>query len=168
FMQGENGCPSTPSSVNRGALRHHDWTELSQAKWVLRRMLGDYGRGYATNVFTLSDLNYGTQDHFSGLNTKGLLKTYPDKTIDRPKMAYYAVQRVMGYFNDDEISLSKTAAPMSASALPSEIAMFAYQHKKTGTPIYTLWNHEERPAESFVATPVDFVLADDVNDPVYV
>src|SRR5690606_22569958 len=33
LMQGENGCPSTPSSITVGALRQADWTELSQAKW---------------------------------------------------------------------------------------------------------------------------------------
>lgn len=167
LMQGENGCPSTPSSITVGALRQADWTELSQAKWFLRRMLGDHGRNIATNVFTLSDLHYQQGDHFAGVNSKGLLKTHEDKTIDRPKLAYYAVQRVVGFFNADEVRLLGSVEIIPS--LPTEsLSTFGYEHKRTGTTVYTMWSHEERPEESFVPKALHIVLAANIKDPVYV
>ena len=43
IRQGENGAPSRPGSF--GAIAKNNWTEQSQAKWALRRLLGDLGRG---------------------------------------------------------------------------------------------------------------------------
>ncbi len=42
IRQGENGAPS--ERRNTKALSKYAWTELSQAKWALRRLLGDLGR----------------------------------------------------------------------------------------------------------------------------
>lgn len=42
LRQGENGVPSERRKTK--ALSNHDWSELSQAKWALRRLLGDLGR----------------------------------------------------------------------------------------------------------------------------
>jgi hypothetical protein len=167
LMQGENGCPSTPSSINVGALRQLDWTELSQAKYVARRLLGDYGRGIETNLFTLSDLHYEKGDHFAGVNSKGLLKTHEDKTIDRPKIGYFTAQRIMGFFTADEVDRLESVE-ITPTALPESISVFGYQHKATRTPVYSIWNHEGRPLESFVPALQDIVLADQVKNPVYV
>lgn len=167
LMQGENGCPSTPSSITVGALRQADWTELSQAKWFLRRMLGDHGRDIATNVFTLSDLHYQQGDHFAGVNSKGLLKTHADKTIDRPKLAYYAVQRVVGFFNADEVRLLGPVEITKGSSIES-LSTFGYQHERTSTTVYTIWTHEERPAESFVPKALNLAIAANIKNPVYV
>lgn len=87
FMQGENGAPSQAKGTTVGAMTDQDWSELTQAKWDLRRMLGDHGRGIATNLFTISDIHYAAGDHMVGINSKGLLQTNPDKTIKRPKLA---------------------------------------------------------------------------------
>lgn len=145
FMQGENGAPSTPSKVTIGALRQFDWTELSQAKWDLRRMLGDHGRGIATNLFTISDMHYAAGDHMVGVNTKGILKTNPDKTIERPKLAFYAVRNVFSIF-EDGLQLQTDAR---VETNQSDQSAFSYRHKKSGTTLITVWNHSDRPAENF-------------------
>lgn len=144
FMQGENGAPSTPKAITIGAMRDQDWSELTQAKWDLRRMLGDHGRGIATNLFTISDIHYGPGDHMLGVNTKGLLKTNPDKTIERPKMAYKAAQHVFSLF-DAQIELQKSKP---STDQPSVYA-FQYQHKTKGGSLLTLWSGEARPADTY-------------------
>lgn len=145
FMQGENGAPSTTKAVTIGALRQWDWSELTQAKWDLRRMLGDHGRGIATNLFTISDIHYRTGDAMVGVNTKGILKTNPDKTIERPKLAYKAAQHVFSLFDSQMESL-----PNQRPATNQEtVYAFQYRDKKNGGTIVTLWSGEERPADEY-------------------
>jgi Glycosyl hydrolases family 39 len=145
FMQGENGAPSTPKEITIGALRDKDWSELTQAKWNLRRMLGDHGRGIATNLFTISDIHYAPGDHMVGINTKGILKTNPDKTIERPKLAYKAVQRVFSLF-DDQLKVDSLVKVKSTSANQS---YFAYTDRKSRRLLITIWQREDRPAELY-------------------
>jgi hypothetical protein len=114
LWQGEAGAPSL--NQPQFAMRDHWWTEESQAKWILRRMLGDAGRSIRTSVFTMVDLHYARPtDEFGeeitaefgavtgslqNLNSKGLLETTryapgtpdDDQSVLRPKMAYRSVQ----------------------------------------------------------------------------
>ena len=164
FMQGENGAPSTPSAVTIGALRQYDWSELTQAKWDLRRMLGDHGRGIATNLFTISDIHYTAGDHMVGVNTKGLLETNPDKTIKRPKMAYTAAQQVFSLF-DDQIETLVQAKPTVNQEIASA---FAYRHKQTGVSLITIWSHEARPADNYTPKPTTVTVEGRFTQPVFV
>lgn len=145
FMQGENGAPSTPKAVTIGAMRDYDWSELTQAKWDLRRMLGDHGRGIATNLFTISDIHYAAGDHMVGVNTKGLLKTNPDKSIDRPKLAYKAAQHVFSIF---DVAL-KADATVRVSTGNGQQSSFGYSEKKSGLSAVTVWQAEARPADVY-------------------
>jgi len=162
FMQGENGAPSTAKPI--GALRDQDWTELSQAKWDLRRMLGDHGRGIATNLFTISDIHYAPGDHMVGVNTKGLLKTNPEKTIERPKLAYRAAQHVFSLF-DDQIELLEKSKPTVSQ---ETVAAFAYRHKRSSGSLVTLWSGEARPAETYEPKRTDVTLEGSFKTPVFV
>lgn len=162
FMQGENGAPSTAKPI--GALRDQDWTELSQAKWDLRRMLGDHGRGIATNLFTISDIHYAAGDHMVGINTKGLLQTNPDKTINRPKLAYKAAQHVFSLF-DNQLELLPNAKPMVSQ---ETVSSFAYRHKKNGSSLITLWSSEARPAEESPSKPTTITVEGQFKQPVLV
>ena len=163
FMQGENGAPSTPSQVTIGALRQYDWTELSQAKWDLRRMLGDHGRGIATNLFTISDMHYAAGDHMTGVNTKGILKTNPDKTIERAKLAFYAVRNVFSLF-DDQLERQPEMLPETNQ---SQQSAFAYIHRKSGRTLITLWNNSDRPSESFTPQITEIKVNGSFRNPVY-
>jgi len=143
FMQGENGAPSTAKPI--GAMREFDWSELTQAKWDLRRMLGDHGRGIATNLFTISDIHYAPGDHMVGINTKGILKTNPDKTIERPKLAYKAAQFVFSLFDN---SMSRDTVT-KINTTQHQQSFFSYNHKKRGGTVITIWQAEDRPAETY-------------------
>ncbi|WP_077923124.1 hypothetical protein [Spirosoma sp. 209] len=164
FMQGENGAPSTPKEITIGAMRDQDWSELTQAKWDLRRMLGDHGRGIATNLFTISDIHYAAGDHMVGVNTKGLLQTNPDKTIKRPKLAYKAAQHVFSLF-DDQIERVPDVRP---TVNQETVNGFAYRHKSTKGSLVTLWSKEARPAEEYVAKPTMIAIKGQFKTPVFV
>ncbi|HPO12655.1 MAG TPA: beta-galactosidase [Candidatus Hydrogenedentes bacterium] len=92
LWQGENGCPSQGGPESVGALSKLNWTETSQAKWLLRRILIDLRLGIAlTSYFhTVDLLNYRSKTNF-----KGLLRG-ADYT---PKPAYYAYQCLCALFD---------------------------------------------------------------------
>lgn len=96
LRQGENGAPSGPRLG--GALGDYDWSELSQAKWNTRRMLGDLGHDIESSVFTIIDIAY-TSGPIKRLNVKGLIQSDMTKKAIRPKLAYYAVQNVASVFD---------------------------------------------------------------------
>ena len=93
LYQGESGAPSEYRETM--ALSKYQWTELSQAKWMLRRLLGDYIRNIPSSAFTIIDLKYPHE-----INRKGLIYLNEDKSIDHPKIAYYGVKNVAGFFVD--------------------------------------------------------------------
>jgi len=109
MRQGENGCPS--ETATKFALSKHPWTEISQAKWDQRRMLGDLGHDVESSVFTICDFNHTGRE----INRKGLLHATADKRVDKIKLAYYAVQHVTAVF-DDTLALTRSSTcPTSAN-----------------------------------------------------
>ena len=163
FMQGENGAPSMKKGTTVGAMTNEDWSELTQAKWDLRRMLGDNGRGIATNLFTISDIHYAAGDHMVGINSKGLLKTNPDKTIERPKMAYKAAQNVFSLF-DDQIALQK----VKPTTNQAKVYAFLYQHKQNKGNLITIWSGEAKPAETYEPKLTTITVEGNFKTPVFV
>lgn len=162
LRQGENGAPS--HYIPSYALDKYYWTEYSQAKYDLRRLLGDLGRDIETSVFTIIDIAYAGNPPV--LNTKGLIQSDFTKAAIRPKVAYYAVQNLASIF-DKSLELTPDFA-YSASELQS-MSVFGYQNKKTGKQLVTLWLDEKTPANSFKTTPVDLTIKNAVfNHPVWV
>jgi len=84
IRQGENGCPSVRRRTK--ALSKYDWTETSQAKWALRRLLGDLGWDIESSYFSIMDMKYPDE-----MNAKGLLKSRVDQTVEYAKPAYVTV-----------------------------------------------------------------------------
>jgi hypothetical protein len=120
IRQGENGAPSVMQELY--AASYIWWTEEAQAKWLLRRGLGDAARGIWTSLFTIVDLHYsaaresttafnrsdpGRANVRYGINTKGVLETRrysegpeDDRTVVRTKMGYRALQSLFAIFDD--------------------------------------------------------------------
>ena len=90
LRQGENGAPSEMPRMF--ALKLKAWSEYSQAKWNLRRMIGDLGHGVPGSVFTICDFNHKGRE----INRKGLLRADEDHRVIAIKRAYYAVQNCVG------------------------------------------------------------------------
>ena len=90
MRQGENGCPSEKATTF--ALSNHPWTEFSQAKWDLRRMLGDLGHDVESAVFTICDFNHTGRE----INRKGLLRATGDKKVEKIKLQRHSPLRRAG------------------------------------------------------------------------
>lgn len=165
FWQGENGAPSAKKGEFVGAMKEYDWSELTQAKWNLRRMLGDMGNDVdVTNLFQISDMYYANGDHMSGYNAKGILKTNPDLTIDRPKLAYKAYQNVASIFSDP-IKRDKKVVVASEN-----LQAFVYQKNGKKSNILNVWMARIAPTEDNTETKSQSLTVEnlDITTPVYV
>ncbi|HEX8555340.1 MAG TPA: hypothetical protein VF695_11585 [Sphingomonas sp.] len=178
LRQGENGAPSS-GGVGRGALWDYDWSELTQAKWNTRRMLGNLGHDIESSVFGLVEMSY-TNGPINKMNFKGLLKSDATKRVIRPKTAYYAVQNVASIF-DDRLERIRTlhhshnaAAAAAGETLFSHstdrrVAMYGFRGKANGQTLYTAWLSENIPSESNALRLQTMTISGArMNDPVWV
>ena len=157
MRQGENGCPS--EMATKFALSGIPWSEYSQAKWDMRRMLGDLGHDVESSVFTICDFNHRGRE----INLKGLLRINWDKEVIAVKRAYYAVQNVASIF-DDTLERVKDSRFGTRDATLS-----TYEYKKEGGGrVLVFWTHADetkslkpkpiytRPGDSFETRPAVF------------
>lgn len=167
IRQGEQGVPSTANSS--GALSEHPWTELKQAKWVLRRMLGDLGHDVPSLVFQMMDMLYaGGEDTntMSGWARYGLLRANEDKTVAYRKPSYFAVQHLTAIFDN---SLSRIRNYPYTARTDSSLSVFAYRKEHTDEQVVTLWIDSSIPSNSNEKSLVDFSFSrGQFTDPVYV
>jgi hypothetical protein len=160
MRQGENGCPS--ETARKFALSNHPWTEYSQAKWDLRRMLGDLGHDVESAVFTICDFNHTGRE----INRKGLLRATADKKVEKIKLAYYAVQNATAVFDD---TLERIRQPAVQVTYDKRTASFAYRSKKTGQNLVVLWDNSETPDDAFVTRPAQVEVKElAIREPVWV
>lgn len=159
LRQGENGCPSEPG-FGRGALGNYDWTELSQAKWVSRRMLGDLGHDIECSILGIIDMAYSASGPINRLNVKGLLMSDTNRQVIRPKIAYYAMQNIVSVF-DDRLQRIKSLQPtFNANATLKQgqvkyskstdrsLAVYGYQDSLSKKQLFAIWSDEAIPKNS--------------------
>jgi len=155
--QGETGAPSTAGTF--GALRGHAWTELTQAKWNLRRMLAHFAKDVPYNQFTLMELKYPDR-----WNTKGMLKANPDKTVARTKPAYQAAQHVFSLYDD---RIERLADFPFECGTTQKVSVLGCRRKDGAGQMVAVWFSGTVPSDSNATTPVDLVLAKgDFREPV--
>jgi hypothetical protein len=128
MRQGENGCPS--EMATRFALSNVPWSEYSQAKWDMRRMLGDLGHDVESSVFTICDFNHRGRE----INLKGLLRANANKEVIAVKRAYYAVQNVASVFDDT----LERVVDSGFSTKDSTVCAYEYA-KADGTRVFVFW-----------------------------
>lgn len=180
LRQGENGCPSGGGS-GRGALWDYDWSELTQAKWDTRRMLGDLGHDIETSLFGIIEMAY-TSGPIHRLNFKGIIKSDSTKRAIRPKIAYYAVQNVTSIFDHSlqrikhiEPTYNQSYVPKSKDEITytkgtdRSLAIYGYQHKDTKKQVFTIWSDDYLPIESNKTRNLTFTFANaNIDQPVLV
>lgn len=154
LRQGENGAPSR--GYMGGALDKYDWTELSQAKWDLRRLLGDHGHDVETSIFSIIDMAYptGNNKYVSKLNVKGLIESNMDKKVIRPKLAYKAVQHFATLFDN----FSKRIASYEFGNENKENFSHYLYRNADNQSSFLLWNHVEAPLNENKLQYIDFTL----------
>lgn len=157
LFQGENGCPSTLEWGH--ALKNYPWTEISQAKWFMRRMAGDRVRDIRTNVFTMIDLKYPNM-----LQSFGLIRSNLLNEIIYKRPSYYGVQHMVGIFDD-------TVIPQGLLKFESNTMnkMTVAGFKKEDSPIILTWFNDQIPGDEFKWDLADLTVKGvNFKDPVYV
>lgn len=180
LRQGENGCPSEPG-YGRGALGNYDWTELSQAKWITRRMMADLGHDIECSILGIIDMAYSSSGPINRLNVKGILKSDSTKKVIRPKIAYYAMQNVVSVFDGSLQRIKSLMFTYNGNATVKEgevkytkntdrsLAVYAYEQVNTKKQIFTLWSDEAIPLNTNQVRNIDFsILNGNFDTPVMV
>lgn len=157
LYQGENGAPSEYRDTK--ALSKYAWTELSQAKWFLRRAINDRGQGIGTNIFSIVDLQYPDE-----INRKGLLLTNDNKEVVRPKHAYYAVQNLVTVLDHGWEPLPELAVD---AATYQQVRAYGFQRGKE--KMVALWLSDNVPSDFNPTVEVGLTF-DQISftDPVYI
>ena len=158
LWQGENGAPSEMPGEGM-ALNHIAWSEISQAKWDMRRMLGDYVREIPSSVFNICDYFHPG----FGIANYGLLRADSQRNVIAIKRAFYAVRNVVSVF-DSEIA----RVPRRVSSPESSLQLWEFRRR--GAPLFVFWTSGEwaeekdgawkmkykRPGDSMEKRPVVF------------
>lgn len=137
IRQGEAGAPSVKGGF--GAIADYDWTEERQAKWALRRLLGDLGRDIPSSYFSICDMKYPGR-----VNYKGLIAINDDKTVHHVKEAYKAVQHLTAVFDNTVSRLKDFKAEIDGNPKAGEYSAFGYR-KEQGGCIVTIWRSDANP-----------------------
>ena len=132
IVQGEVGCPSQLEFAH--ALANIEWTEYAQAKWDLRRALGDRVRNIPSSLFTFIDLQYTFMLQSFGLVRSNTLK---EPVYRRP--SYFAMQNVYSFF-DDEVQ-AQGVEKRTVNGQELTIAKFV----RRSTPVFAVWFSGARP-----------------------
>ncbi len=168
LRQGELGCPSENQEIY--ALRNYEWTELSQAKWVVRKMMGDRGRDIPSSYFLIIDIVY-THNHSELMdqpkrNTKGLIKSNLQRKFVSKKQSYRAYQAVTSIFDHSLSRIKNYPYQVDSDSSPS---LFAYRSENFDQQIVAIWFDGEIPTNSNSKTYLTFKFpAGNFEHPVYV
>ena len=155
IWQGESGAPSV--GYMGGALGEYDWSEQTQAKWDIRKMMNDHGNGVRTSIFSISDMNYSANDEVKMKNYKGLLSTDENSKVIRPKMAYYAVQNFVAMFDNLDLPCDIQGVKVDTSAVtpPHRKLVYLFSDRESELQSIVLWRGG--------ATPIDGAWSDVVS-----
>ena len=168
LRQGELGCPSENQSIY--ALRNYPWTERSQAKWVVRKMMGDLGRDIPSSYFLIIDIVY-THNHEERMetpkrNTKGLIKSDLNRKFVAFKASYPAYQHVTAIFDH---RLKRIPVYPYTTDSDSSLAIFGYQTDYFNQQAVVIWMDGQTPTNDNTTTPTTITFpAGNFSDPVYV
>lgn len=152
IWQGESGAPSV--GYMGGAISDYPWTEVSQAKWALRKILCDHAHGVRTGIFSMADMNYSSADEIKKKNYKGLLSTDDHNRVLRPKLAYGAVRNLVSVFD-----LLQTPCDSSAVKVQADSAMaYLFLDEVTGLNSAVIWRAGAAPTDKCDKTPVKVAI----------
>ena len=139
MWQGENGCPSEMRR-DAFALNNIAWSECSQAKWDMRRMLGDLGHDVYSSVYTICDFRHEGKGVDRGMNNKGLIRANEEKEVIGIKRAYYAVQNVVSVFDDTLVRVKDSRHRAGFGSDDGSLSTYHYV-KDDGSNLFVFWSH---------------------------
>lgn len=136
LWQGENGAPSEMPGDGL-ALNHIAWSEVTQAKWDLRRMLGDFVHGVPSSVFTICDYFHPGR----GIGSYGLLRADSNRDVIGVKQAFWAVRNVVTVFDSELVRVPRRVSS-------PERTLWLHEYARRGHPLFVFWTcggYEETP-----------------------
>lgn len=148
IWQGECGAPS--EGYMGGAIADYPWSETSQAKWALRKMLCDHAHGIRTSIFSIADMNYASTDEIKKKNYKGLLSTDGNNKVIRPKLAYNAVRNFVSVFDNLDTPCDSSAIKIDAD----NTMAYLFADAETGLHSAIIWTGGSAPTDSREKTAV--------------
>ena len=167
IMQGEVGCPAQLEFAH--ALKNVEWTEYSQAKWNLRRTIGDAVRDIPCNVFTMIDLQYTFM-----LQSFGMLRSNALKEVVYRRPSYYAMQNVFSYLDDEALpfavddsvgfTITKRADPRDSAQRRLTCARFT----RFGSPVRFYWFSDSNPSSRLEFDRVTIKVPGKLRRPLWV
>ena len=167
IMQGEVGCPAQLEFSH--AMHSIEWTEYAQAKWLLRRTIGDAARNIPSSVFTMIDLQYTFMLQSFGLVRSNTLKEF---VYRRP--SYFAMQNVFGLLDDEahpekiniqsNFKVDRRADPRDTRKRTLTSVRFV----REGKTLRFLWFSDSRPSSLLEFDRISVHFPGKVVDPVWV
>ena len=134
LRQGESGA--TSELVKWFSFDGVPFTEITQAKTNLRRMLTDFACGIPSIVFTICDLHYRRNGKVF-YNPKGLLRANDRDEVIGVKRAYYSVQNCVAVFD------STVKHVENVSFVNNDTTIFWREYSKGGAPLLAFWQYAE-------------------------
>ena len=167
MRQGENGAPSV--AYSGGALGDYNWSELTQAKWDVRRMLENLGNDIECSIFSIIEMQYTGNGPINRKNTKGIIESTPDNKAVRPKIAYYAIQHVTSIFDNTLERIRTVEHTHNIASVGSHskytlqtdrsVSVYGYRNKVTQKQLYTIWMDDAIPKDVCVMNTQVFTIA---------
>lgn len=167
IMQGEVGCPSQLEFAH--ALNSIEWSEYSQAKWNLRRTIGDAIRSIPSNIFTIIDLQYTFM-----LQSFGLLRSNTLKEVVYRRPSYFAMQNVFSTLDDEAIPKSiDTDVPFELThrADPRDTTqhrLTCAEFSKGDKSLRFYWYSDSRPTNLLELDRITLQIPQELKEPVWV
>ena len=166
-MQGEVGCPAQLEFAH--ALANIEWTEYSQAKWNLRRAVGDAVRAIPSNVFTMIDLQYTFM-----LQSFGMLRSNTLKEVVYRRPSYFAMQNVFSYLDDEAVPygvVTNAGFEITRRADPRDTAerrLTCARFTRFGRATRFYWFSDSRPSNRLEFDRVTLKIPGKLDRPVWV
>ena len=155
IMQGEVGCPSQLEFAH--ALSKIEWTEYAQAKWNLRRAMGDAARSIPSSVFTMIDLQYTFM-----LQSFGLIRSNTLKEFIYRRPSYYAMQNVYALFDDDTLPQYHTTVEIAGREVSCN------RFTRLGQSLRVYWFCDRMPSADLGFEHVDLDIPERLESPVWI
>lgn len=154
-MQGETGCPSQLEFAH--AMHSIEWTEYAQAKWNLRRAIGDAARSIPSSVFTMIDLQYTFMLQSFGLVRSNTLKEY---VYRRP--SYFAMQNIYALFDDETLPQKHVVVKIGGRNVSCNL------FSRDGRSLRAYWFCDRMPDAGLSFSRVNLEIPEVVENPVWV
>ncbi|MGN0853678.1 MAG: beta-galactosidase [Kiritimatiellia bacterium] len=181
IWNGESGATSDPHFS--AAISSLKWnSELTQAKWNARRLIGDLGHGFDSLVFTMYDPCYDCPERYCNHIPKYWVRTRPDRFMKRMglvkcndrlevvkvKIAYYTVQNVATLF-DRTIEPGRFTAKPVKGETAGGLVVYTFRQRDTGIPLVAFWDASTHPVnENEVRRTTLSVRGAGFKDPVWI